>query len=217
MIRLKQATAAAKKPLVGWDKTYAEAEKLLPAVQKLKDPAAVAAAKGLKESMTKADKALTTLHGNVDMADKIASKADKEDAAVEKSLDTVMKAATDSSNELGAFVIGFPGQLDLLWSNQEKIKAGKLAAAALKNSIPVVQKDMKEYGAQITTATSVHSSMGPIIKKAEGAYVASVREDAKKAAALEKKLGEQIPKARTLLNTGLKDVKELQDYLAKLG
>ncbi|MGN6368011.1 MAG: hypothetical protein ACTHN5_07105 [Phycisphaerae bacterium] len=214
---IRDAATAAGKPLVGWDKTYAEAEKLLPAVQKIKVPEAQAAAKNLAAAMAKADKALTNLHGQIDMSDKIADKSEKEDNAIGGKLDTAIKEGEKVASELGELIILLPGQFEQVESNLKqaptKPQFGKLA----KTTLTQAKENVKKLGQSVTSAESYSASLKQLAAKGKEAYIPEVKKQGDEAQKLCDQLANKAKEGRKLNSECLTDIKNAEAKLKTLG
>jgi hypothetical protein len=214
---IRDAATAAGKPLVGWDKTYAEAEKLLPAVQKIKVPEAQTAAKSLSTAMAKADKSLTDLHGQIDMADKIADKSEKEDDAIGGKLDTAIKEGKKVASELGVLIIQIPGEFEQINGNLKeaptKPQFGKLAKITLTQA----KGDVKELGQSVTSAESYSASLKQLAVKGKEAYIPEVKKQGQEAEDLSSELATKAKEGRKLNGECLTDIKNAETKLKTLG
>jgi DNA repair exonuclease SbcCD ATPase subunit len=213
IINIRKSIEAVEGDANTYQKNVDAAEDNLKALQKLKDPTpdATKLVKKLDGAVKDGNKAIKELRNYLGIAEKVCADAQKFDVELGDKLKVLLDEEEKVTKYLTVVLKSLPGRIDAL---QSSIDNGR-AADQVKGEMVELGTYLKDFGAKITTADSVNSSLADAVKKEPLVYMPQVKDalqDAKKAT---DRLDKLIPASRKALSKSLTDLNGMSKAVLK--
>jgi len=208
---IQTSIAVIRKNTEGYRKNIDQAKKELVNVEKFKSADAVAMAKKLEAGIKTADKIIDEFEKSLVLFDKVWTKCWDAEKSLRQSLEKGIEAAREELKPMSRFVVDLPAKTETLHADCGK----KLSNPVIKASLDTLAQEVKDCGANVTTAQSVVSWIETVLKGRGVAYHPDVARLAESADKLQEQLGKYATMAKKLIGEALEQIKEARALLAQ--